>query len=93
MNPRPALRVHFGRRSRRSCPQDAPAAPPARSTAKPSPFYLGADISTLSEVERRGGVYMDGGKPGDALAIFMKNGWTCFRLRIWVDPRERRQRA
>jgi arabinogalactan endo-1,4-beta-galactosidase len=57
------------------------------STNKPSPFYLGADISTLSEVEQRGGVYMDGGKPGDALAIFMKNGWTCFRLRIWVDPR------
>jgi arabinogalactan endo-1,4-beta-galactosidase len=54
---------------------------------KPSPFYLGADISTLSEVEQRGGVYMDGGKPGDALAIFMKNGWSCFRLRIWVDPR------
>jgi arabinogalactan endo-1,4-beta-galactosidase len=39
-------------------------------------------------VEQRGGVYMDGDKPGDALAIFMKNGWTCFRLRIWVDPRE-----
>jgi arabinogalactan endo-1,4-beta-galactosidase len=55
--------------------------------AKASPFYLGADISTLSEVERRGGVYMDGDKPGDALGIFMKNGWTCFRLRIWVDPR------
>jgi arabinogalactan endo-1,4-beta-galactosidase len=59
----------------------------AASIAKPPPFYLGADISTLSEVERRGGVYMDGDKPGDALAIFMKNGWTCFRLRIWVDPR------
>jgi arabinogalactan endo-1,4-beta-galactosidase len=59
----------------------------ATAPAKPSPFYLGADISTLSDVERRGGVYMDGDKPGDALAIFMKNGWTCFRLRIWVDPR------
>jgi arabinogalactan endo-1,4-beta-galactosidase len=60
----------------------------AAATAQPSPFYLGADISTLSEVERRGGVYRDGDKPGDALAIFMKNGWTCFRLRIWVDPRD-----
>jgi arabinogalactan endo-1,4-beta-galactosidase len=57
------------------------------STTKPSPFYLGADISTLAQVERQGGVYMDGDKPGDALAIFMKHGWTCFRLRIWVDPR------
>jgi len=59
----------------------------SHAAAKPSPFYLGADISTLSEVERQGGVYMDGGKPGDALAIFMKNGWTCFRLRLWVNPR------
>lgn len=62
------------------------------STQKPSPdhtpFYLGADISTLSEVDQRGGIYMDGDKPGDALAIFMKHGWACFRLRIWVDPRE-----
>jgi arabinogalactan endo-1,4-beta-galactosidase len=54
---------------------------------KPSPFYLGADISTLSQVERQGGIYWDGGQPGDLLAIFKKNGWTCFRLRIWVDPR------
>jgi arabinogalactan endo-1,4-beta-galactosidase len=38
-------------------------------------------------VERRGGVYLDSDNPGDALAIFMKRGWTCFRLRIWVDPR------
>ncbi len=57
------------------------------SKAKPLPFYLGADISTLPQIEQQGGVYMDGDKPGDALAIFMKNGWTCFRLRIWVDPR------
>src|SRR5580700_9753243 len=56
--------------------------PSKTAAAPPSPFYLGADISTLSEVEQRGGVYMDGDKPGDALAIFMKNGWTCFRLRI-----------
>src|SRR5262252_3056684 len=59
----------------------------ALSATNASPFYLGADISTLPEVERRGGIYMDGDKPGDAFAIFMKHGWTCFRLRIWVDPR------
>jgi arabinogalactan endo-1,4-beta-galactosidase len=28
---------------------------------------------------------MDGDKPGNALAILMKHGWTCFRLRLWVD--------
>lgn len=60
----------------------------AAQTNAPSPFYLGADISTLSQVDQMGGVYMDGNKPGDALAIFMKYGWTCFRLRIWVDPRD-----
>ncbi|HWB85033.1 MAG TPA: glycosyl hydrolase 53 family protein [Bryobacteraceae bacterium] len=51
------------------------------------PFYLGADISTLPQVEARGGVYLDDGKPTDAISLFMKHGWTCFRLRIWVDPR------
>src|SRR5271163_3773573 len=55
--------------------------------SKPSPFYLGADISELSQLEQMGAIYMDGNKPGDALAIFMKNGLTCFRPRIWVDPR------
>ncbi len=64
------------------------SAPPVAARINPSPFYLGADISSLSEVDQRGGIYMDGDKPGDALAIFMKNGWTCFRLRIWVDPRK-----
>jgi arabinogalactan endo-1,4-beta-galactosidase len=61
-------------------------APQVCSAAK-NPFYLGADISSLAQVESRGGVYPDNGKSADALAIFMKNGWTCFRLRIWVDPR------
>src|ERR1035438_411459 len=56
-------------------------------TTAPSAFYLGADISELSQLENQGAVYMDGSKPADALDIFMKNGWTCFRLRIWVDPR------
>src|SRR5215471_6693971 len=67
-----------------ACAAGTGAAP---SAGKPSTFYLGGDISTLSQVERQGGIYMDGDKPGDALALFMKNGWTCFRLRIWVDPR------
>lgn len=58
------------------------------SGAARHPFYLGADISTLSDVEERGGIYMDGDKPGDAMAIFMKHGWNCFRLRIWVNPRD-----
>src|SRR5258708_5505943 len=66
------------------CASNNPSTAPATN---PSQFYLGADISTLSQVERQGGVYIDGDRPGDALALFMKNGWTCSRLRIWVDPR------
>ena len=59
----------------------------AASSDSEHPFYLGADISTLPQVEQRGGVYLDDGKPADAIALFLKHGWTCFRLRIWVDPR------
>lgn len=61
--------------------------PPAASPDSKQPFFLGADISSLAQVETRGGVYLDDAKPADAIAIFMKHGWTCFRLRIWVDPR------
>ncbi len=60
---------------------------PHASAASKTPFYLGADISSLAQVEARNGVYLDDGKPADAIALFMKHGWTCFRLRIWVDPR------
>ena len=60
---------------------------PAAAASK-NAFYLGADISSLAQVEARGGVYLDDGKPADAIALFMKHGWTCFRLRIWVDPRD-----
>jgi len=69
------------------CIAFAAAAALAASSDTSRPFYLGADISTLSQVESRGGVYLDDGKPTDPIALFMKHGWTCFRLRIWVDPR------
>jgi arabinogalactan endo-1,4-beta-galactosidase len=57
------------------------------SAAKRSQFYLGADISEITQIEDGGGVYMEGDKQMDPIALFMTNGWTCFRLRIWVDPR------
>ena len=71
------------------CASDASkvAGPANVAGSQASAFYLGADISGLTQVEAGGGVYMDGDKPGDPLAIFMRNGWTCFRLRIWVNPR------
>jgi arabinogalactan endo-1,4-beta-galactosidase len=47
---------------------------------------LGADISMLARVEQRGGVYVDNGKPDDAITIFTHHGWNCFRLRLFVNP-------
>src|SRR5438552_8576551 len=58
----------------------------ARQTTAPAKFLLGADISTLAQVEQRGGVFRDHGQPDDAIAIFTRHGWNCFRLRIFVDP-------
>ncbi|HEY4989676.1 MAG TPA: glycosyl hydrolase 53 family protein [Opitutaceae bacterium] len=52
-----------------------------------SPFFIGADISTLADVEAPGGVYLEEGQVVDPLKLFMRHGWTCFRLRIWVDPK------
>jgi arabinogalactan endo-1,4-beta-galactosidase len=51
------------------------------------PFYLGADISALAQLEQRGAVYREDGRKTDPIKIFMDHGWTCFRLRIWVNPR------
>jgi arabinogalactan endo-1,4-beta-galactosidase len=58
-------------------------------TTAPSPFFVGADISTLTQVEQRGGIFRDNGKPGDALAIFSAHRWNCFRLRLFVNPNGR----
>jgi arabinogalactan endo-1,4-beta-galactosidase len=61
----------------------------AQPNAAPSPFLLGADISALAQVEQRGAIFRDDGKPGDAIAIFSRHGWNCFRLRLFVNPNGR----
>jgi len=58
----------------------------AQPTTAPSSFLLGADISTLPQMEQRGGIFQDDGKPDDAIAIFRRHGWNCFRLRLFVNP-------
>jgi arabinogalactan endo-1,4-beta-galactosidase len=58
----------------------------AQSTTQPASFLLGADISTLTQVEQHGGLFQDNGKPSDGLTIFTEHGWNCFRLRIFVAP-------
>ena len=44
-------------------------APATGCAASKNPSYLGADISGLAQVEARGGVYLDDGKPGDAIDL------------------------
>src|ERR1700685_3634184 len=61
----------------------------AQPTNTPSHFLLGADISTLTQVEQRGGIFQDAGKPDDAIALFMRHGWNSFRLRLFWNPNGR----
>lgn len=50
------------------------------------PFYAGADISMLPEIEKAGGVYRLNGEPGDAIQIFREHGFNLFRVRLFVSP-------
>lgn len=47
---------------------------------------IGADVSTLLEVEHCGGTFYDQGRLGDALAILRDYGVNTIRLRLWNDP-------
>lgn len=50
------------------------------------PFYAGADISMLPEIEKARGVYRDEGKPQDAIRILRDHGCNLIRLRLFVNP-------
>ena len=62
----------------------APPPPPVRRSA--ASMFLGADISALERIEQGGGVFRDGGQPGDAIAILRAHGSNGFRLRLFVNP-------
>lgn len=49
-------------------------------------FYRGADLSFVDEIEREGGAYYDGDRPGDVLDIVQASGVNSIRLRIWNEP-------
>lgn len=49
-------------------------------------FIKGADLSFLPDVERRGGIFRDGGRPLDPLEILKGYGINWIRLRLWNDP-------
>ena len=68
-----------------------PTARIAHSPAGHAPdslFLVGADLSFLDEMEKRGVVYRTNGKEADALAIFREKDFDCVRLRVWNDPED-----
>jgi beta-galactosidase len=60
--------------------------PVSKSTGKAVDKMLGADISFLPQLEKRGMKFYDKGVEGDAIAILKKHGFNYIRLRIFNDP-------
>lgn len=49
-------------------------------------LIMGADISTIEEVEKQGGVFYENGKQVVLDKFLADNGITSVRLRVWNDP-------
>lgn len=49
-------------------------------------YIKGMDLSSLLEVEERGGKFTDESGPGDAMSILRRHGMNFVRLRLWNDP-------
>lgn len=49
-------------------------------------FIKGADVSSLLEVERCGGIFRDGDTPEEAFSLLRRFGVNGIRLRLWNDP-------
>src|SRR5690625_1668291 len=52
----------------------------------------GADISILKEVETLGGKYYSENEEKDLFEILRMNGMNTIRLRIWVDPYDKKNK-
>lgn len=50
------------------------------------PFYFGADLSYVNEMEDCGAHYREGGAVRDPFAIFKDHGANLVRVRLWNDP-------
>ncbi|HEY0414447.1 MAG TPA: glycosyl hydrolase 53 family protein [Allosphingosinicella sp.] len=55
----------------------------AAALASAHPFYLGADLSYVNEMEDCGAFYRDHGKPADPFALLAGAGGNIVRVRIW----------
>jgi arabinogalactan endo-1,4-beta-galactosidase len=60
--------------------RDAVAAAGAR------PFAMGADVSTLLELEAHGAQFFEHGVPRDCLKILHAHGVDSIRIKVWNDP-------
>lgn len=61
----------------------------APENASASSFIRGVDVSYVTRVEQRGGVYRYAdGTPGDVFEILRQSGVNYVRLRVWNDPVE-----
>ena len=54
--------------------------------APAEPFYFGADLSFVNEMEDCGAHYRDHGVQRDPFAIFKAHGANLVRVRLWNDP-------
>jgi len=59
------------------------AAALATAVAAAHPFYRGADLSYVNEMEDCGAVYRKGGRPADPFALLAEAGGNLVRVRIW----------
>lgn len=50
------------------------------------PFYFGADLSYVNEMEDCGAHYREGGVARDPFVIFKAHGANLVRVRLWNDP-------
>jgi len=59
------------------------AADATPAPAGPRPFYLGADLSYVNELEDCGGAWREHGKPQDVFTLFHAHGANLVRVRLW----------
>ena len=58
----------------------------AQQAGQPAPFYFGADLSYVNEMEDCGAIYRKDGQARDPYGLFAEMGTNQVRVRIWHDP-------
>jgi arabinogalactan endo-1,4-beta-galactosidase len=57
----------------------------AAAASRAAPFYFGADLSYVNEMEDCGAQYREGGVVRDPYALFREHGANLVRIRLWND--------